>query len=253
MENNMEEEFKKSSIDTLAKQANVEDSGSQRAKLLIVEPNDEIREKIRQVFIDTELYIEETNSITKAIAMLDDSPFDIVISEMQTQNATILDLARVVKEKHKDTYLLLWTKESNITTLFKCYQAGVDSINSKNRPPILVKAKVMAMIRRINSWKARALSPKVVRYGKIEIDKESRLLWVDGKRMSVTNKEFTILKYLLDNMNKIITKEDLKKELVSGDKKVSGLDVYIHRLRRKVGKCIFTVRGTGYMLREELI
>ena len=99
---------------------------------------------------------------------------------------------------------------------------------------------------------------KSLSYGKLTVDPAVRQVSFDGEPLSLTKKEFDLLAFLLTNKNRAIPREDLLSQVwdydYAGDTNV--VDVYVRYLRQKVEeplglRFIETVRGVGYMVRDE--
>ena len=94
--------------------------------------------------------------------------------------------------------------------------------------------------------------------GPLVMDVDRHEVEVDGKPVELTRREFDLLKYLLENKEKVVTREVLLDNVWGFDfvGETNTVDVYIRFLRAKIDekfgvKLIHTVRGVGYVIREE--
>lgn len=91
-----------------------------------------------------------------------------------------------------------------------------------------------------------------MQYGRIEIDRLQRTVMVDGSRVTLTARELSLLEYLTDSPGRLLTREELVKQ-VWGPRYDGGrrtVDIHVSRLRRKLGQDLplVTLRRVGYRL-----
>lgn len=149
--------------------------------------------------------------------------------------------------------VIMLTANSLETEKVVCFDAGADDYITKPFGVLELSARVRAAIRRKqkNETPARLLA-----YKDIEIDDEKRAVSVAGVPTELTLKEYTLLWYLIDNREKVLSRDDLLTAVwgydFTGESRT--LDMHIKTLRQKLGdtaenpKYIKTVRGVGYAL-----
>jgi two-component system alkaline phosphatase synthesis response regulator PhoP len=111
---------------------------------------------------------------------------------------------------------------------------------------------VQALLRRVGKESRTGVTD--FRFGDITVDFDRAELVKDGKPVSMAGKEFQLLRYLIENRRRVVTREELLQNVweYSGDVASRTLDVHIAWLRQKVEdnpqspRHIHTVRGTGY-------
>ena len=98
--------------------------------------------------------------------------------------------------------------------------------------------------------------PVKVRCGNLEVDRVQRSARIAGSELELTPREHAVLLCLADHVNRVIRRSELLEKIWSVDKRGSNvLEVYVRRLRRKLGAyaiMIETIRGFGYCLRPGL-
>jgi DNA-binding response OmpR family regulator len=134
---------------------------------------------------------------------------------------------------------------------------GADDYITKPFNILEVKARIKAIIRR-SSKKSTENEQKVVTFGDLKIDCESRRVYVSSKEVNLTAKEFDLLELLIFNPNKVYSRENLLNIVwgydYPGD--VRTVDVHIRRLREKIEgnpsepKYIHTKWGVGYFFQN---
>ena len=111
-------------------------------------------------------------------------------------------------------------------------------------------ARMIALIRREKEFKVTSGQP-VLSHGGLSFDTQSLVVTVDGRAVELTGKEREILKLLMSNPERVFSRERILNAAWGSqeDPMTNVIDVYVGRLRRKLGTCgglIQTVRGLGY-------
>ena len=116
--------------------------------------------------------------------------------------------------------------------------------------------RIEALVRRANRFETADEHAHVLQSGPLRFDQRSLEITVDDQRVELSAKERDILKLLLDNPGRVYSRERILNAVwgVSEDPLTNIVDVYISRLRKKLGaggKLIETVRGAGYRLARD--
>lgn len=129
--------------------------------------------------------------------------------------------------------------------------AGADDFMSKSVRPEVLLARIKAVLRRT----ALPAQINTLRAGPIEMDIDRWTLWVHGRPVELTTKEFHLLRELLQAKGRVLPRETLLQRVWehSGAQRIDTrtVDVHVGRLRRKLGepgRHIITVRNVGYRL-----
>ena len=158
----------------------------------------------------------------------------------------------------KDIPIIMLTAKGEEVDRVIGLEMGADDYITKPFSPRELIARIKAIFRRVNNSSSSSSSTStkeddVIEQGTIKLDIKSHEVKKDGELLKLTPKEFKLLKYLLLNINKVLTRELLLEKIwgyqYSGDTRT--VDVHIRRLRKKIGdKYIETVRGVGYKFAE---
>ncbi|MBN2776105.1 MAG: response regulator transcription factor [Bacteroidales bacterium] len=133
------------------------------------------------------------------------------------------------------------------------FDAGADDYITKPVKPAVFLKKIEAMLRRSANASTTVLPEKFIS-GKLEIDFESRLVFVNKKEIIFAKKEFALLKLLVSNPGKVFTRDEIYSgvwgsDIIVGDRTI---DVHIRKLREKIGdKYINTIKGVGYKFNKD--
>lgn len=133
------------------------------------------------------------------------------------------------------------------------WKKGADDYMTKPFAITELLARVKALLRR-----AHKITQSIVKIGPLELDIISRRVRRDGEEIQLTNKEFSMLEFLVLNKNKVVTRSMISEHVwdIHFDACSNVIDVIINYLRKKIDKddekkMIHTVRGSGYMLSDE--
>ena len=148
--------------------------------------------------------------------------------------------------------LLMLTAKAEEADRVLGLELGADDYVTKPFGVRELLARVKALLRRSE---VSAVSPEVIKSGKLVIDSSRRTVTAAGKPVALTATEFNLLKALAEKEGRVISREDLL-SLARGDEVAvmdRTVDVHVAALRKKLGKhgeVIETVRGVGYRLKE---
>ena len=217
------------------------------AKLLIVDDEVNIREIFRE-YADFEGHtIEEATDGMEAVKMARANTYDLIIMDVMMPK---LDGFSAVKEirKDSDVPIIMLSARSEEYDMLHGFDMGIDDYVTKPFSPKEVMARIQAVLRR---GKIKVKN-KVVSEG-LEIDVAGRNIFVDGKKVDMTPKEYELLFYLVQNNGIAISREKLLNDVWGydfyGDNRT--VDTHVKMLRSSLGPYrdkIVTLRGLGYKI-----
>lgn len=176
--------------------------------------------------------------------------YDALVLDLMLPDMDGLEVCRRLRQKH-DVPILMLTARGDATDRIVGLEMGADDYLPKPFEPRELLARLRAILRRGGSF-AR---PPVLRFGRLEIDREARVARVDGAERSLTSYQFALLVALAENAGRVLSRETLL-DLVKGEPLEAfdrSIDVHISRIRAaieddpKVPRRILTVRGSGYV------
>jgi two-component system alkaline phosphatase synthesis response regulator PhoP len=147
--------------------------------------------------------------------------------------------------------IAFFTARNEDYSLIAGLDAGADDYITKPIRPRVLVSKVAALMRRHNPQKTTA-DPVIAR-GKIVIDTEKYLVFVDGREVLLPRKEFELLYLLASKPGRVFTRDEIFNRIWSDDVIVSDrtIDVHIRKIREKLGdEIIKTVKGVGYKFEQ---
>ena len=152
-----------------------------------------------------------------------------------------------------DTPILLLTARDGIEDRVKGLDLGADDYLIKPFAFEELLARIRVMMRRKPQFVTNQL-----KIADLTLDRDTRIVTRAGKEISLSSKEFMVLECLMRNHNIVMTRQQIEQNAWNYDYEGGSnvIDVYIRYLRKKIDagyekKLIHTVRGTGYVMREE--
>lgn len=154
---------------------------------------------------------------------------------------------QVLKEfrKTSNVPVLMLTALSDEGTQIKSFDCLADDYITKPFSIVLLGKRVLALLRRAGKLK----EDNIWKYGNISVDFNGYLAERDGEPIELAPKEIQLLKLLIDNAGRVMTREKLIDSIWGLDAPLYDrtIDTYIRRLRQKLDlNCITTVKGVGY-------
>lgn len=174
----------------------------------------------------------------------------MVLLDIMLPDKDGIDVLKEIRsnEQTKNLPVIMITAKGTESDKVKGFENGADDYVTKPFGVMELISRIKAVLRRSN-----IIGGDIIEYKGITLDNQSRKVSVDGEDITVTYKEFELLKYLLKNKGMVVTREILLEKIwgyhFEGESRT--LDVHIGSLRHKLGdkgRCIETVRNVGYKI-----
>ena len=197
-----------------------------------------------QVFTHSSVDEESINSIYK------NHP-DVILMDLHIDNSDGIELCHQLKtENALNTFIVIYTDHEEEYIQIEAFKAGADDYVIKPVNPRILIKRIRALLKRkpINLQNRK---PKIVSFNNLKIDRESYLVYNEGRSISLPRKEFEMLFLLISNPQKVFTREEIFKRVWKENNCVNTriIDVHIRKIREQVGISIInTVKGVGYQL-----
>jgi len=224
-------------------------------KILIVEDDEKLAR-----FVELEL-LHEGYEILKAdngrtgLEIADKGEVDLVLLDIMMPQINGLEVLRRIR-KTSDLPVIMLTARDAVMDKVSGLDAGADDYITK---PFAIE-ELLARIR--TALKKRTAIEKrdtdIVSCGLLSLDKIRHKVMYDNTEVELTNREFSLLKILMENKNIVLSRDILMEKVCGYDYigETNVIDVYIRFLRTKIDdtfkiKIITTVRGVGYVIKDE--
>lgn len=213
-------------------------------KVLLIEDEKLIRMFIVEYFDKQKASVVEASDGCEGLSLLDDS-FDIVLLDIMMPGIDGYEVCKLIRQK-SDVPILFISALSEDDNKLKGYDLGADDFISKPFTPSLLYAKCKALLKRVNK-ENRSLD-----VGIIHIDEDTHEVYIRDELIQLSNKEYLLLIYFIENRRKILSRDQLLDHIWGydyyGDQRI--VDTYVKKLRKKLldaAPYIQTVVKIGYM------
>ena len=222
-------------------------------QILLVEDEPGLREIIADYFSAQEdgCVLETAPDGAQALEKLDENDYDLILLDVMLPELDGFALCRSIRRSSDVPVVFLTARVSEEDTL-QGYGLGADDYLTKPFSLPVLYAKVLALIRRDKGL----VTSERITAGPLSIDPRSGYAWAGERMLDLPPKEFALLRLLLENPGRLLTRETLLLRVwgydFDGNDRV--VDNHIKNLRRALGEyagCIKTVIRAGYRLEAE--
>lgn len=171
---------------------------------------------------------------------------DIIILDLGLPDMDGLSLLKNIRRQHKQLQVLILTARDAVADKVAGLDLGADDYLTKPFELDELLARLRAFERRLGT-----ASSHLIVHGRITLNIRDRIVFVDDAELTLSKREFMLLKALMEQQNRVHTKESLEAKLYSwGEEVVSNtIEVHVHHLRKKLpDNSIQTLRGVGYRI-----
>lgn len=219
-------------------------------KILVVDDEADIRDILQFNLENAGFAVDCASSAEDALVMLEQK-YSLILLDVMMYGMSGFQMAKLLREERKDqTPIIFLTAKDTQDDLLTGFSAGADDYVPKPFSIQEVIARVNAVLRRFAvSAETPALRQDVYVVGRVEIDRQMKIVKVDGLPVQFSKKEFEILNLLASNQGNIFSREDLINELWKDAPYVLDrtVDVHIARIRSKLGECkVYLTNRSGY-------
>jgi len=178
------------------------------------------------------------------------SEIDLVIANLQIKPINGIEFIKYLKEMDLLLQTIILTSREDWDNELLSLELGIDRYLNKN---IGIKLLVKYIENSLNNSKKKEQNVYMLKKEKITLNEDTREVYKGGQRIDLTNKEFNILKILLENKSSLVTRETMVDNVWEKTVGVNNrvVDVHIKSIRRKLKtKAIIAVYGYGYRWSE---
>ena len=195
----------------------------------------------------------------EALTAIRNGPPDLLILDLTLPDIDGIQLCRRLREQRLDLPVIMLTARDGLSDKVLGLECGADDYVVKPFAFLELQARIKTCLRRQETATGRK-APDSLNLGSLKIDCQKRQVWVTGKEVELTKKEFSLLLLLAENRGRVMTREDIRKTLWGQRQLYSWsrtIDVHIRHLRQKLEAepdhptLIRTVIGVGYRLQAE--
>ena len=222
-------------------------------KVLVVDDEKMIVKGIKFSLIQDYSVVDCAYDGEEALNMAKNNDYDIILLDIMLPKMNGLEVCQQIREFSNVPIIMLTAKGDDMDKIMGL-EYGADDYITKPFNILEVKARMKAILRRNNKTEKEQANSNVLNIGDMRIDCDSRSLFIRGKEIYLTAKEFDLLELLAFNPNRVYSRDVLLKTVWGADYPGDGrtVDVHIRRLREKIEenssepKYVHTKWGVGY-------
>ena len=227
-------------------------------KVLVVDDEKLIVKGIRFSLEQDDMQVDCAYDGEEALEYARNNEYDIILLDVMLPKYNGFEVCQQIREFSSVPIIMLTAKGDDMDKILGL-EYGADDYITKPFNILEVKARIKAIMRRIETKKATEEKAKILESGDLRLDLDGRRVFIAGEEVGLTAKEFEVLELLMLNPNKVYSREKLLSLVwgagYPGD--VRTVDVHIRRLREKIEKnpgepkYVHTKWGVGYYFMNE--
>lgn len=222
-------------------------------RILVAEDEKDLNRMIAARMKADQYSVDSCFDGSEALEFLECADYDAVILDIMMPRVDGLAVLRRMRDRNDNTPVLLLTAKDSIEDRVQGLDAGANDYLVKPFAFEELLARVRVLLRKPSDTPGTCY-----RVGDLEVHVDTRQVKRGGKEISLSGKEFALLRYMVQNAGIVLSRDRLEQHLWNFDYAGGSnvIDVYIRYLRRKIDdghetKLIHTVRGAGYVLKDD--
>lgn len=220
-------------------------------RLLLVEDDLKLANVLRQGLQENGYAVDHVVAGDDALELLSLEPYDLAILDWMLPVVSGLEVCRTMRGRGSAVPVLMLTARDSVEDRVEGLDVGADDYLVK---PFALK-ELLARLRALLRRREPSSRDPVLKVGLLALDPRTREVTEDSVPLNLTNKEFSLLEYLMHNPGRVLTRDQISAHIWEYEFTAMSnvVDVYIGALRRKLrdSGIIRTVRGVGYQLLSE--
>ncbi len=222
-------------------------------KVLVVDDEKLIVKGIRFSLEQDGMEVDCAYDGEEALKLATENSYDMILLDLMLPKMDGFEVCQHIREFSSVPIVMLTAKGDDMDKILGL-EYGADDYITKPFNILEVKARIKAIMRRTSPHQSEKADSRLVEHGDLKLDGESRRLFILGKEINVTAREFDLLELLVLNPNKVYSREKLLNLVWGSDYPgdVRTVDVHVRRLRGKIEsnpsepKYVHTKWGVGY-------
>ena len=229
-----------------------EERGSGIMRILVAEDQKDMNRLISRRLAEEQYSVDSCYNGQEVLDYLECAEYDAIVLDIMMPVMDGLQVLKKLRAREDHIPVLLLTARDSVEDRVSGLDAGADDYLVKPFAFEELLARIRVMLR-----KPAAVQTTVSRVADLEVHMDTRQVFRQGKEIRLSGKEFSLLRYMVQNSGIVLSREKLEQHIWNYDYAGGSnvIDVYIRYLRKKIDdgyekKLIHTVRGAGYVLKE---
>ncbi len=222
-------------------------------RILLVEDEKDLASIMKQGFEEQGYVVDAAHDGEEGLYMAENFPIDAIVLDIMLPVMDGLEVLKRLRKKGSTTPVILLTARDALLDKIKGLDTGADDYLTKP----FVFDELLARIRSLLRRKAE-VKQAIIKIGDLEINTASHEVSRGGKPITLSAREYALLEFMAYKKSEVLSRTDIVEHIYHEETDLDSnvVDVYINYLRNKIDKdfkkkLIHTVRGAGYMLKEE--
>ena len=222
-------------------------------RILVVEDEKKVADFIKRGLEEEGFIVDVAYDGEEGVNKAESTTYNLILMDIMMPKKDGLTAIKEIREKKISTPILCLTAKDTVDDIVHGLKIGSDGYLTKPFAFAELLARSRALIRRGDQDRGAELF-----FADLRIDPVGHKVWRDGNELDLTSKEYALLEFFMRNPNQVLTRFMIAEHVwdYTFDSFTNIIDVYVNYLRKKVDrdhekKLIHTVRGAGYILKEE--
>ncbi len=222
-------------------------------RILVVEDEKKVASFIERGLTEEGFEVEVAYDGEEGVAKAESSTFDLILMDVMLPKMDGIAAIKEIREKQLKTPVLCLTARDTVDDKVAGLNIGADDYLAKPFAFAELVARCRALIRRGSTDRGAEIY-----FADLKLDPVAHKVWRCDQEIELTTKEYALMEYFMRNPNKVLTRAMIAENVwdYNFDSFTNIIDVYVNYLRNKIDrnfekKLIHTVRGAGYMLKED--
>ena len=223
-------------------------------RILLLEDEPKVSALVKRGLTAERYAVDVTADGREGLEYAEAYPYDLILLDLMLPSISGIEVLQRIRRTNQFVPVLVLTARDSVDDKVKLFDSGADDYLTKPFAFAELLVRVKALLRRGPVNRSSTL-----RIGDLELDRLTQQVKHHGKRIELTAKEYSLLEYLMQNPDRVLSRNMIIEHVwdQSFDGITNIVDVYVRHLRSKIDesgdpKMIRTVRGTGYMIRSEI-
>jgi heavy metal response regulator len=222
-------------------------------KILVVEDEKKVASFIKRGLEEEKYEVDVAYDGEDGLQKALDGSYGLIILDVMLPKKDGLAVIKELRMKKLPTPVLMLTAKDTVDDIVAGLNSGSDDYLTKPFAFAELLARVRALLRRSEQERGAE-----IRFADLRLDPVTHKVWRKDKEIDLTAKEYSLLEFFMRNPNQVLTRTTIAENVWDYifDSFTNIIDVYVNYLRKKIDrdadkKLIHTVRGVGYILKED--
>src|SRR6202011_526764 len=219
-------------------------------RILLIEDEPKVSALVKRGLTAERYAVDITADGREGLEFTETYPYDLILLDLMLPSLSGVEVLQLIRRTNQYVPILVLTARDSVDDKVKLFEIGADDYLTKPFAFAELLVRVKALLRRGPVNRSSTL-----RIGDLELDRLTQQVKRGGKRIELTAKEYSLLEYLMQNPERVLSRNMIIEHVwdQSFDGITNIVDVYVRHLRAKVDdpfdhKLIHTVRGVGYSI-----